>query len=60
MNRELQDGMKSVWTEQSVARNVRYFVQKWNIETLITFDDYGVSGHPNHIAAYQGVKCVIA
>jgi len=22
----------------------------------VTFDDYGVSGHPNHIATYFGVK----
>lgn len=25
---------------------------------LITFDGYGVSGHPNHIAAYHGVQWV--
>jgi N-acetylglucosaminylphosphatidylinositol deacetylase len=25
-------------------------------DIIITFDNYGVSGHPNHIATYEGVK----
>lgn len=26
---------------------------------MFTFDDYGVSGHPNHIAVHRGVKLAI-
>ncbi|KAJ2127753.1 hypothetical protein GGH17_004621, partial [Coemansia sp. RSA 788] len=27
-----------------------------DVDTVFTFDKQGVSGHPNHIAAYMGVK----
>lgn len=26
------------------------------VGTIVTFDDYGVSGHPNHISTYIGCK----
>jgi N-acetylglucosaminylphosphatidylinositol deacetylase len=26
------------------------------MDYIFTFDDFGVSGHPNHIATYKGVK----
>ncbi len=24
---------------------------------VVTFDGAGVSGHPNHVSTYQGVRC---
>jgi hypothetical protein len=33
-----------------------YVEQNKSIGAIITFDDYGVSGHPNHIDIYRGVK----
>ncbi|KAL0095170.1 hypothetical protein F4703DRAFT_1766420 [Phycomyces blakesleeanus] len=53
---ELQDGMKSVWPTDIIAQLVNNYVSKQSIDTIITFDGYGVSGHPNHIAAYEGAK----
>jgi len=49
-NPRLQDGPKNHWPSSVVAERVERFVQRWRIEELVTFDDYGVSGHPNHIA----------
>ncbi|KXS11732.1 LmbE-like protein [Gonapodya prolifera JEL478] len=52
----LQDGFKNVWDVDRVADKVLDSIRKWNIETIVTFDEYGVSGHPNHIATYRGIK----
>jgi len=52
----LQDGFDQVWKQEKVAYHVERFVHEHNINQIITFDDYGVSGHPNHISTYHGVK----
>ncbi|EQC28409.1 hypothetical protein SDRG_13738 [Saprolegnia diclina VS20] len=55
-----QDGMKSIWTPADVATATLAFVAKHKIDTMVTFDDYGVSGHPNHISVHNGVKHALA
>ncbi|KAF0719201.1 Aste57867_1203 [Aphanomyces stellatus] len=51
-----QDGMKAVWTPDDVASVVLKYCEDNVIDTIITFDDYGISGHPNHISVHHGVK----
>ncbi|OQS03009.1 hypothetical protein THRCLA_04681 [Thraustotheca clavata] len=51
-----QDGMKSIWKDSDVANATLDYVTKHSIDTLFTFDDYGISGHPNHIAVHHGIK----
>ncbi|KAI8060844.1 putative deacetylase LmbE-like domain-containing protein [Gongronella butleri] len=51
----LQDGMTNEWSPAVIAPMVAAMVDKNKIDTIITFDDYGVSGHTNHRAAYRGV-----
>ena len=46
----LQDGMENIWEPEYVAEFLRKYISKWNIEVLITFDEGGVSAHPNHSA----------
>lgn len=54
---ELQDGMRSVWNSSLIRREIESYMQKaGNISTVVTFDRYGVSGHPNHIAVHNGVQ----
>jgi N-acetylglucosaminylphosphatidylinositol deacetylase len=53
---ELPDGMKQEWPLSAVTEQTQKYVEKNDIKGIITFDDYGVSGHPNHIAAYKGVR----
>jgi N-acetylglucosaminylphosphatidylinositol deacetylase len=51
----LQDGMQSHWPSDAVAKHVQHFAEQHSLNTLLTFDDKGVSGHPNHIACCRGV-----
>jgi len=52
----LRDGMQEVWGEEEVAELTSKAVERWNIQQVVTFDDYGISGHRNHISCYQGVS----
>ncbi|CAI5730873.1 unnamed protein product [Hyaloperonospora brassicae] len=53
---ELQDGMQNHWDTSRIAAIVLDYVDKHRIDAVFTFDGYGVSGHPNHIATHCGVK----
>ncbi|KAH9988025.1 putative deacetylase LmbE-like domain-containing protein [Russula vinacea] len=47
-NFEFQDDMNAKWDASLIA------------DTILTFDSYGVSGHPNHFSLYHGVSRLLA
>ena len=49
------DGMDTTWRMQEIADVVQDFVEDSGVDAVITFDDYGVSGHGNHVAVSRGV-----
>ena len=51
----LQDGMQNKWAAADVAGHVQDCVEAWGINRILTFDERGVSGHPNHIDTCHGV-----
>lgn len=53
---ELQDGFGKVWNHGLLANIIEEEVTKHGIDLIITFDDYGVSGHCNHRDVNHGVK----
>jgi N-acetylglucosaminylphosphatidylinositol deacetylase len=53
---KLKDGFKEVWPEGTVAAYVEASVRRLDANVVLTFDERGVSGHPNHVAAYRGVR----
>ncbi|ORE09621.1 LmbE-like protein [Rhizopus microsporus var. microsporus] len=52
----LQDSMEVTWDPVTISNHIQHYVTKEKIDTIITFDGYGVSGHTNHRAAYLGTK----
>jgi N-acetylglucosaminylphosphatidylinositol deacetylase len=51
---EFSDGPRETWTPVDVAE----FLKHQGIDetsVIVSFDQYGVSGHANHIACYRGV-----
>lgn len=55
----LPDSMSAVWPEEHIAEIVSEKIDAIKPEAIYTFDEYGVSGHPNHIATYRGVRLAI-
>ncbi|KAF9948870.1 hypothetical protein BGZ70_002025 [Mortierella alpina] len=56
---DLKDGPKELWDPSLVGDQMNLYAKKHNIETIITFDEKGVSAHTNHIACYVGLTYFI-
>jgi len=54
---ELQDNIKKYWDPSVVSEQIEEFL-KYNedVKTIITFDENGVTKHPNHISCYNGLQ----
>ncbi|RGB34500.1 putative deacetylase LmbE-like domain-containing protein [Rhizophagus diaphanus] len=52
----LQDGPKNNWDPTLISNIINDHVTKHKIDIIITFDEKGVSSHPNHIAALNGAR----
>ncbi|KAI9110914.1 hypothetical protein K1719_018034 [Acacia pycnantha] len=52
---DLQDGFGKVWNHKLVANLVKEEIDNYNIDMIITFDNYGVLGHCNHRDVHYGV-----
>jgi N-acetylglucosaminylphosphatidylinositol deacetylase len=51
--------MKTWWKEHLIASVVLKYIQTHEIQTIITFDMYGISSHPNHRALFFGVRYIV-
>ena len=51
----MKDGFDERWPAEVVASHVEASVRRVSADVVLTFDERGVSGHPNHTAAYRGV-----
>ncbi|KAL6080606.1 N-acetylglucosaminyl-phosphatidylinositol de-N-acetylase [Balamuthia mandrillaris] len=56
----LKDGPENEWDTKLIAKIVSQFVSAHRIDSVITFDEFGVSSHPNHIAVYNGVRDILS
>ncbi|KAG9301522.1 hypothetical protein G9A89_008374 [Geosiphon pyriformis] len=52
----LQDNPSEIWNSDVIFNILKEYIEKNSIDTIITFDDRGISGHLNHISAFNGAK----
>jgi len=45
-----------MWESNVIAAQVEPFVTDYGIDTILSFDDHGVSSHPNHISIIRGIR----
>ncbi|ERM96140.1 probable N-acetylglucosaminyl-phosphatidylinositol de-N-acetylase isoform X1 [Amborella trichopoda] len=55
----LQDGFNRTWRHTLLATIIGEEAKSWDVDVLITFDNYGVSGHPNHCAVHRGIRLLL-
>ncbi|OLY77996.1 N-acetylglucosaminyl-phosphatidylinositol de-N-acetylase [Smittium mucronatum] len=53
------DDMKRAWDPVLMAKALEPIVLMSKTDTIFTFDTQGVSGHPNHISLYIGLKFMV-
>lgn len=51
----LPDSMKVKWPIDILAKQISYYLEAYDITTLVTFDRHGVSRHLNHSSIYYAV-----
>ncbi|PHJ20719.1 n-acetylglucosaminylphosphatidylinositol deacetylase [Cystoisospora suis] len=54
----LSDGL-TLWSADLVAEHIDKFLTKHSISSVFSFDEAGVSRHPNHISVYRGIRRVL-
>ncbi|XP_041972351.1 N-acetylglucosaminyl-phosphatidylinositol de-N-acetylase [Aricia agestis] len=54
----LPDSPKTHWPVPVVAKLIQHHLEAYDIDTLVTFDRGGISGHPNHSAAFYAVAYI--
>ncbi|KAG2667791.1 hypothetical protein I3843_15G128200 [Carya illinoinensis] len=52
---DLQDGFGRVWNHTLLAKIIEGEIMRYGIDLIITFDNYGVSGHCNHRDVHYGI-----
>ena len=57
-DKDLPDSMTIEWPLEKIRQHVQECIVNKNIEAIITFDDYGVSGHLNHRAVSRACRLV--
>ncbi|MFH4982649.1 hypothetical protein AB6A40_009358 [Gnathostoma spinigerum] len=50
-----QDGLV-LWNEELLGKVILRFIQTLEVDMVVTFDEGGVSSHPNHIACFTSVQ----
>lgn len=56
---ELQDGFDKHWSHSLLADIIAQEIATHDVDLIITFDDYGISGHPQHRAVHYGVRTLL-
>lgn len=50
------DGLKVEWCKEELAKTILRHMQMLEADTVITFDENGVSTHPNHIGCFLALQ----
>ncbi|GBM30848.1 N-acetylglucosaminyl-phosphatidylinositol de-N-acetylase [Araneus ventricosus] len=53
---QLPDNPQNKWSRLKVSSIILKYIRRLSITVVISFDEYGISGHLNHIAVCEGVK----
>jgi N-acetylglucosaminylphosphatidylinositol deacetylase len=51
----LKDDQSVSWSSEAILGHVKQSIRRWNISTIISFDENGVSGHRNHSSIYYAL-----
>ncbi|CAD5206139.1 unnamed protein product [Bursaphelenchus okinawaensis] len=53
---DMQDGKANKWEVERLANIILQHVKDLKLDVIVTFDENGISYHPNHIACFNAVR----
>lgn len=53
------DDPSRIWNEELVARTILQHIGNINPDVVLTFDQFGITGHNNHISVYSGCRKIL-
>lgn len=53
---KLRDGIEETWDHTLIRKVVFGLINSQDISVLVSFDEYGISSHPNHRAIYEAIS----
>ena len=54
---ELQDNINKKWDSAVVSQQIEeYLKENEDVKTILTFDEKGITKHPNHISCFNGLQ----
>ncbi|EGV66773.1 hypothetical protein CANTEDRAFT_112195 [Yamadazyma tenuis ATCC 10573] len=56
---EFKDGMDETWDHSRISQVLSHHISEKSNVVIVTFDELGVSGHPNHISLYHGCRMFV-
>ncbi len=54
-NDKIKDDINKKWDSLLISEILTEYLNDKNIGTFITFDEIGITSHPNHISCYEGL-----
>lgn len=57
--KDICDGPQSKWPISKMTQILKDYVTSQSINAIISFDQQGISGHPNHIDVFRSVKNLV-
>lgn len=55
----MPDSINAEWPTEDVSKLILNHIEQYGIDTVITFDKYGVSRHPNHCSIYYAIAYLL-
>ncbi|OSD01444.1 LmbE-like protein [Trametes coccinea BRFM310] len=57
---DLQDNFTAEWQPEVISDVLRPYVLEHDIDIILTFDEHGVSSHPNHVSLPKGAAHLLS
>jgi len=60
LDRPFKDNITQFWETDQIVEYVQPYIMKNEINVILTFDERGISSHPNHISLLRGTAALLA
>ncbi|KAL5480896.1 GPI12 [Sanghuangporus weigelae] len=60
LDEPFHDNITESWDAKLIAQQIKPYIEDNKIDVILTFDELGISSHPNHISLERGVRAFLS